>query len=282
MIRVSFQIPSIGESSLLEVVRSVREQDFGDSEIVVSLTTRNKQFVELVRQRVDRLVEVPAHYGLLRARFDAFASSRGEFSFLLDATRPLLPGCMEALDPLLDSYDMIVIRELSRGSGLWARAARVDKEVATSSINLAASLASKSGVVLPRVFRSGLLRQAFSELSSEMTPHTFDRIVHGDHHLVYLAARNHSSNVGVADRPGILHGEDEGVVSIVRKYYRYGRSNKLLSSVRAYPQLVGLATRWRSPAGRSFTDLIELFALYALRSASFFMGDSVSKFSTED
>lgn len=64
---LSIQIPSLGEESMFDVIRSARQTTTLDVEIVVALSESGSDIAGRIAREGAQVVLVPRHCGLLRA-----------------------------------------------------------------------------------------------------------------------------------------------------------------------------------------------------------------------
>lgn len=277
--KLSIQISTMGEDSTLDVLRSIRNQNFSDFEIVVSCPERNTHTCKSIISLADKFVPISNEWGLLRARFEALLASNGAFSLMLDATRLVLPNGLIEASHLADRYDVAILREGSIGDGFWAHAAGVDRKICQNPKNLAQSVQVGSGFVLPRLFKSDLLRSAFLTVRDDLGPRAFNRVIQYDHHLVSRAFRTLSTNLGVSENAIIAHIEDSNLRSILRKYYRYGRSTSALREYSRKSGNIGVRSHFRNLKGVSMGDLAYIAALNSVKGSAYILGKISASYS---
>ena len=269
---ISIQILTKGERSLSSVLESIWSQTASEYEVILVDTTGKDWSRELRTHPNLRVVHVPSSTRILEGRYLANLESKGKFRLILDATRQLAPGVLGQFEDMLTKYDMAVLREDSIGSSFWARLARIDREITNSSDNFRRSIQQRGGVLLPRLFKDWLLTSALDALREALGPDRFMSIGYGDHHLIWEEALKLSSNVGMSSNVVLSHFEDQTLIEILRKYRRYGMSQRELSMYLPYSTASRLASHQRSYAGISIRNRLGVLPLYAVRTLSFLSG----------
>lgn len=282
---ISIEIPVTGGSHLETVLQSIRDQKLSNVEVVIVDSSFNSNIAFLASDYGARLIKgslenfyntlsITNHerfgpkdgrLGLLAARYLAHLSSTGEKVLLLDETRALLPGCLKKLESV--EQDMVVIREHERGESLWSRLSELDKEVVMSQADSIKS--PMRGVVIPRYFDRVVLDRAFEALTKNIQIHDFVRIIHGDHQLIYYEAHEVTNSLAVLDEALLIHFSDETLSTIIKKYYRYGKSDRIKTAIPHYEQM-----NWfqRFRVVKKPYQLIQLTPLYLARGLSFLAG----------
>lgn len=260
---ISIEIPVIWGSHLKQVMESIRDQSFGDYEIIIVDSSSDVETVEIANEF--GAVLFPGPKSLLEARWLGHKKSRGERELFLDETRLLSKDALERLNEMTE--DMVVIGEREVGNGLWIRLADLDKQI-SMHYNLD-KLSPEFGFILPRFFKREVLDYSFQILLEKMGSEVFSKVVHIDHQLIYREAYNFSTSVGIIRTPLIFHFGDESFGKIARKYYRYGKSDRIKRNV---PYLQSLTIRKRRRIVPTLKDKVILIPLYSARGISYVIG----------
>lgn len=269
---VSILLVTRGEDTTQEVLRSIARQTFRDFEVIVSNASGSGRGFERIPIPQARFYSVDRDTPLLRARSELVKLARGTHSLLLDSTRPLRTDCLESLETLGRTFDMVVVSEGSIGDTKWAKLARVDKAIVGTPTNVEAGLRNVSGFVLPRYFKTKLLREAYESLRASIPTEIYDRVVFNDHQLVFGAALRQSQSIGFSPHPLIDHYEDLTGRAVASKYFRYGRSQAAVHHLQEYGYVRRLTLRRRSYKSVPVSDILRVQPLYLLRAASFLIG----------
>ena len=260
---ISIEIPVTWGTHLTAVLESIRNQSFGDYEIIIVDSSNNVKTVEIANEFGARMFQGPKP--ILAKRYLGHKNSRGDIELFLDETRLLAKGALVRLNRMTE--DMVVIGEGEVGNGFWVKLANLDKQI-NMKYNLE-KLNPEFGFILPRLFRRDVLDYSFRMLMEKMGPEIFSKVVHIDHQLIYREAYNYSTSVGIISDPMIFHFGDESLMKIAKKYYNYGKSDR----IRRYtPYLKSLSMRKRKRTMPSVRDKILLAPLYSARGISYALG----------
>ncbi len=184
---------------------------------------------------------------------------------MLDETRPLRKDALELLSKKL--HDMVIIGEKELGDSIWIKAAQLDKE----NIMYCNTPEAIKGFALPRLFKRDLLNSVFDRLR-EGLGEKFSQVIFPDHELIYYEASRLSSDVFIIKEELIYHYGDTSLRDIIRKYYRYGKSLKVLKGT-PYSFMASIGRKRRNICKGGFYDRILLYTLYLLRGISFLLGE---------
>ena len=192
---------------------------------------------------------------LLGARFQAFRETHGEYVLLLDSDQILEKSALERCVSMMEEYDMLALGELTADPSTYLQKLFKADRVMIDRIG-SSHLDVRTGTMLPRFFRSSVLRVAFSHIPEFL----FKDVVAHDHAIIYLEANRVSKRVGFVPESLYSH-EPSRVTELWFKNFRLGRSMwPLLRS--PYWNFVWTKTRLR--AGRqgneesSLSDLLLL------------------------
>ena len=120
--------------------------------------------------------------GLLAARIHGINLAKGEVIVLLDADQQLKPDSLSRIAKASDLFDMVVLEEVLAKDRLnvldhmWEFEKRGNRSLFNFAID------PLNGSVLPRVFKSSLLKQAISEIPDYIVPW----LRHPDHQIIYF------------------------------------------------------------------------------------------------
>lgn len=257
----SIQIPTLHGKYLRHVFESIRSQTFQDYEVVV-VNSNGGAVSDLVQEYGFR--EVRKDVKLLEARYIANKESKGEYALLLDETRPLRKDALELLSKNL--HDMVIIGEREIGNSIWVRAAQLDKE----NILHCNTPEAIKGFALPRLFKRELLTTALERLREKLGE-KFSQVVFPDHELIYYEASLLSNDVLVVKEELIYHYGDASLRDVMKKYYRYGKSLKVLNGT-PYSFMTSVGRKRRNVCRGGLRERVLLYALYFARGVPFLLG----------
>ncbi|WP_149565111.1 glycosyltransferase family 2 protein [Sulfuracidifex tepidarius] len=257
----SIQIPVLHGKYLRDVFESIREQTFQDYEAVI-VNSGGDETSDVIKEFGFK--EVKKHVRLLEARYMANKESNGDYALLLDETRPLRKDTLEALSKNL--HNMVIIGEREVGCSFWVRASQLDKD---NIISCNTPEAIK-GFALPRLFRRELLSIALEKLKGNLGE-KFSQVVFPDHELIYYETSRLSSDVFLIKDELIYHNGDSSLMDIVRKYYRYGKSLKVLKGT-PYSFMMSINRKKRKICVGGLHGRLVLYSIYLARGIPFLAG----------
>ena len=226
---ISIELISRGEKSLENTLSSITRQSFHDYEIVCADSSNDDQIIGLLQMYNCKVIILPKNTPHLKARYEAHIHSTGEFSLLLDSTRPLNPDALSLLFNNYKKYDMVIMKEDSQGNGFWVNQARLLNDISLSQFYRSSN--ESIAFLLPRFYRSVLLTDAFNSITLN-AGNLFNKISYGEHHIIFDECRKLSKNIGLTNEILISHYEDDSLRRIISKYYRYGKSQKTLKKLK--------------------------------------------------
>lgn len=280
---LSIELVCQRDPTLPAVLRSVQSQG-GELNLELIVVTNapdiEQSILEGVGSRCCRVKVIVTNTELLRARLLGLSECHGEFVMLLDGTRPIAEGLAESIHAVAGDADLIVVPEQAIGDSRWARLGGIDKLITSSPANTEQAFTKQTGVVMPRVFRGSLIREAARKIINVIPPGTIDKIVHGDHQLITRYALAEGSRIVILKEMLIAHFEDSTISVTVRKYFRYGRSAGRVATTVPGLALASLPERRRKLRNIPKGSYIRVQPLYFARSISFLSGYLVGRLSS--
>ena len=258
---ISIEIPVVHGKYLHDVLESIRSQSYQDYEVII-VNSGSDQISDLIRQYGFK--EIRKSTKLLYARYLAHMNSKGDFSLLLDETRYLGKDALLTLSSL--RRDMIIIHEREVGNSIWIRQAQLDKD----NIIYCNPADAIKGFALPRYVRSEILSRAFEALESNLKDKFYD-VIFPDHELIYYEASKISTDVNIVKEPFIYHYGDSSILDIARKYYKYGKSIRVVKGT-LYENFFSTKRKVRKICRGSLLDRVGVYGLYLVRGIPFILG----------
>ncbi|MCI4318993.1 MAG: glycosyltransferase [Thermoplasmata archaeon] len=224
-------IPTLNSASTLRAtLASVRDQRPAASQVVIVDGGSRDPTREIARQFDTLVLECPA--GLLSARLVGIRAMRTEFTLLLDSDQVLQPDLLARCAETSDGYDIGFLLEKGRTpSTAVSRLYQARREVVQS--NVATYGDPRSGLVLPRLFRTRLLQAAIERIRPELAEVVSDR----DHQIIaYEVGRGRPRSFVVPE--AIEHADPSTVRGLVSKSWRWGFGTGVLSGFPDYRMLL--------------------------------------------
>ena len=226
---ISIELISKGENSLTEVLESIKNQDFNDYEIICADSSGDIKIQKILKKYKCRIINLPAGTPFLKARYTAHKYATGEKALILDSTRPLKHNALSLLYQKYYKHNMVIIREDSLGRGFWVNQANLLKDLSEKEIGRIKQ--ETIGFLLPRFYDTKILTEAYDTIKKD-TGRLFNKIGYGEHHLIFEECRKISNDIVISDEMLLSHYEDDNINKIIRKYYFYGKSQKILKKLK--------------------------------------------------
>jgi len=258
---ISIEIPITHGKYLRQVLESIREQTYQDYEVIV-VNSGRKELSDLVKQFGFKVIEKEAK--LLHARYLAHKESKGDYALILDETRMLEKDTLKTLSSL--DYDMVIIGEREIGDSFWVKLAQLDKE----NITYCNPVDPVNGIALPRYFKSEILSKALSS-AEEKLREKFYEVVFRDHDIIFYESSKISNRIYVIREELISHFGDPSLLDVMRKYYRYGKSARVLKNS-SYSDFLARKRVTRRICKGSFWERKSLYLLYLARGIPYLLG----------
>lgn len=173
---------------------------------------------------------------LLGAREVGARIARGSIIVLLDSDQILEPDAIERAVIMLSDHDMLVLEEdVFRNETFIEKLFHYDRVL----VQTVRDFSPYTGVMLPRVYKSELLRNAFSEIPVQ----ALEKIGGQDHAIIYYEAWKVSQRVELVPA-AVKHIEPANLISVWKKFYRWGYTSKE-AHVGEYKHLLHKKERFR-------------------------------------
>lgn len=182
----------------------------------------------------------PVYYSdaLLGARKQGVQLASGEFVLLLDCDQILENTAIErALQQIeKDSLDMLVFEEdVFEQKTLIEKLFHCDRVL----VHMVKDFNPYSSVMLPRFYRTELIKKVFDNIPSELPP----KVGGQDHAIIYLEAWNISQKVQLL-LDAVKHIEPSTLKAIWKKFYRWGFTSVSVERSK-YTELLDKKERFR-------------------------------------
>ncbi len=271
MVDFSVELITRGEKSLKAALDSISSQTYNSMEVVCANSSDDLAVEKLLSEYAIRQEKVgPVKHLLGRSLAHSLAS--GKYSLIMDSTRTLMPEALETLSQYMEKYDMVAIREGSRGTGFWIRQAERYRNSSERNIDESSILSGVASFVLPRLYKKDLLDTVFNSLRRNIPQEVFNLIGYGEHHLIFQEAILRGASFHhYRDQNLIYHYEDNTLQSIYGKYRSYGSDQKLLVNLTNYRASELLSHRRKLRLNQIKDNLICL-PIISARMVSFILG----------
>ncbi|MHB8553548.1 MAG: hypothetical protein ACYDAO_08210 [Thermoplasmataceae archaeon] len=238
---ISICMPSVHGKYIKESLDSIFSEKNDNFEVIVNDSSTNFYVSDLLSEYDLKIIKKETKS--FESRYLTVNESRGNNVLLFDETRIMKTGLLERLSSMQN--DMVVIGERDIGKGFLTLISNLDKNILSSGTKSLSPLKNKS--IIPRFYNRNIVIKALKEISSNLPDYIIREIIGLDLELIYLEAYKISQNIGIIPTPEILHYGDENFRAVFKKYYRYGKSQKMLRNG-YYGDFAGLSGRNRTTA----------------------------------
>ncbi len=260
---ISICLPTVNGQYLDTVLEAIFNNKFQNFEVIVN-DSSNSVLVKEILEKYDIKV-IRKLTKSLESRFLTSMVATGYNVFLLDDTRVISDSLMEKIQ--LMKNDMIIIGERDIGGGILNFVSNLDKTIIPTAFESLNPRKNKS--IIPRVYKREILNESFKRISDKLPRDVHSEVVGLDLELIYLESYEQTSNIGIISSPEISHFGDTNLTALFRKYYRYGRSQKMLRNT-SYSEFAGLGGRNRTTL--PVADRLRSFPIQFIRGVPFVMG----------
>jgi len=229
--------------------------------IVVDSFSKDRT-VEVARKWGARVVLT--HGGLLWARYIGHRCAKGTIELLLDSDQILQTTTIErGVKMIKRGCDMIILEELSYKPSTFIQWLFYIDRRYVHKINDYNPL---HGVLLARMYTREILDKAFESIAHKLPMKLMYKLISQDHALIYYEAWIRSKKLCIIN-DAIYHVEPESLSPLIRKFYRYGKTE--LDLTKYYPELAKKRTpRKTKPHPEAFISLM----LWSLKAIPYFIG----------
>ena len=248
------------ENCMNSIFRSI----YTDFEVIVNNSTENTKISDILSRYDVKVINKITRS--LESRFLTVGGSSGDRIFLLDETRLITPTLLGKIADM-DSK-MIAIGEKEIGNGLITRLTNMDKK-ATMNASPEEISPILNKTVIPRVYDRQIMLASLNNIESKLPYEKIREVVGLDLEMIYLESWRQTKDLEFIKGCDIMHFGDMRYTSLFRKYYRYGKSQRMLRYT-AYSNLAGIGGRTRK--GLNFRDRMATVPLQILRGAPFLLG----------
>ncbi len=263
---ISIELITRGEPTLKNTLDSIFNQNFKNYEVICIDSSGKFKTKDLLSTYNCKVIELPGETKHLVARYEANKYAGGDRALILDATRPLVSNALNTLNNLYSNHDMVIIKEGSIGKGFWVHQSNILKEI--SEMQNARLNSEILGFLLPRFYNRNILSKAFDAIV-EHTGQLFTKISYGEHHLIFEECMKLSHDFILTNEILLSHYEDDNLMKILKKYYWYGKSQKVLKNLKD-SQTNNLRTHVRKNIG--LRNRIRTLPINTARGISFILG----------
>jgi len=213
---VTITIPTYNSAETLgRCLRAVREQTYKNIEINIIDKGSSDSTVKTAKEFGVKKIKVVSG-SLLQSRYEGTKLANGDFVLLLDSDQILEKDVIERAVRTLGEkkFDMLSFEEdVYKDKTMIEKLFKLDRKL----INAVEDLSPFTGVIMPRFFKTKLLKSAYESIPKSVFPNTGGP----DHAIVYYEARKISKKIGILPK-AVCHIEPSTLSQLWPKFYRWG------------------------------------------------------------
>ena len=260
---ISICIPVVYGNHIKESLDSIFANKYEDYEVLVNDSSKFFNTSDLLSEYDVKIIKKKTKS--FEGRYVTFRESKGNNVLLFDETRVMSTTLLGSLSSM--KKEIVVISERDIGKGIITFLSNLDKRIVPNDAKLINPFQNKS--VIPRFYNRNIICMAMDEISKNLPLNLIKEIVGLDLELIYFESYKISQNIGIIPTPEIYHYGDSNFQEVIRKYFRYGKSQKMLRNS-YYADFAGLSGRNRGKT--SPTEWIQSLPLQIIRGIPFLMG----------
>lgn len=260
---ISICIPVVYGDHIKESLDSIFANKYEDYEVLVNDSSNFFKASDLLSEYDVKVIKKKTMS--FESRYVTINESKGNNVLLFDETRVMSTTLLGSLSSM--KKEIVVISEREIGKGIIPFLSNLDKRNVPNDTKLISPIKNKS--IIPRFYNRNIIRKAMDEIFKNLPLNLIKEIVGLDLELIYLESYKISQNIGIIHTPEINHYGDNNFQEVFRKYFRYGKSQKMLRNT-YYADFAGLSGRNRGNA--SSKAWIQSLPLQIIRGIPFLMG----------
>jgi glycosyltransferase involved in cell wall biosynthesis len=267
---VTISIPTLNSGQFIgRCLAAVRSQNYTQIEVNLIDGGSSDETVDIAKAcGVKEILTYKG--GLLGARELGARIARGSIIVLLDSDQILESHAIESAVKMLGDHDMLVLEEdVYSDKTIIEKLFRCDRQL----IHDVKDFNPYTGVMLPRVYKEQILRDAFSAIPSQ----ALEEIGGQDHAIIYYEAWKISQRVEVVPA-AVKHIEPDNFIAVWRKFYRWGYTSRY-AHLGEYRELIKAKERFRKGMFRPgrFTASLGSLSLLAMKGVPYAAGLMISR-----
>ena len=261
---ISICIPVVNGKFLVNCLDSIFSSSYTDFEVIINDSSENSKISDLLCQYDTKVVKKSTKS--FESRLLTVKESSGDRIFLMDETRIITPQLLGKIANIKNK--IITIAEKEIGDTLITRFTNMDKNaIISGSSDDISPISNKT--VIPRVYDRQVILASLDNIVSKLPQEKMRNVIGLDLELIYYESWQQTIDLGFIKTKEIQHFGDRNYRSMFRKYYRYGKSQKMLKKT-VYSDFAGLGGRNR--AGLSVKNRMATIPIQILRGVPFLLG----------
>lgn len=237
---VTITIPTYNSAETLDrCLTAIEYQTYKNSELSIVDSASTDATLDIVaRHGVGEIYQYKG--GLLGARKTGIMNAKGRYVLLLDSDQILERDAIKRAVLLCetDDYDMVALEEdVASCTNIIEWLFSMDRRL----IHKIANLDPATGVILPRLFRTSVIKIAIRAIPNDIVP----SVGGPDHAIIYYECCKLSRHVALLPK-AVWHIEPNSLRKIWQKFYRWGYTSASAKNNEKYRVLLSKKERFRT------------------------------------
>lgn len=235
---VTISIPTYNSEKFLErCLHAIKDQTYKNIEVnIIDGGSKDNTLTVAKKFNVQKIKKYT--YALLGARNEGVLLANGDYILLLDSDQILEADAIERAihEVQQKKLSMLVLEEdVYRDDNIIEKLFKLDRKL----IHSVKDFSPYTGVMMPRFYRTELLKKAFANIPDEEK-----KLVGGqDHAIIYHEAWKLNNKVGLLSL-SVRHIEPDNYPAIWKKFYRWGYTS-VNAHYGKYEELLAKKERFR-------------------------------------
>lgn len=213
---VTITIPTYNSGKTLKLcLDAIKKQTYKKIEINIVDGKSSDNTIKVAKKfGVKKIKILPG--SLLEARYEGVKMANGLYTLILDSDQILSKNTIERSVEKFkkEKLDMLVLEEsVYECNSFLENLFQLDRKL----INKVNNLDPFTGVIMPRFFKTNVLKKAYSNIPAKMFPRTGGP----DHAIVYYETWKLTKKIGVVSN-AVYHMEPKSLGHLWKKFYRWG------------------------------------------------------------
>lgn len=269
---VTITIPTFNSAETIEkCIKSIKGQTYKNIEVNIIDGYSFDNTVKILRKLNIRNIKL-FRGSLLGARVKGVNLAKGKYTLILDSDQILAKNSIERAIRLSEKgIDMVNLGEsVFHAETLIEKLFEMDRKL-IESVN---DLSPFTGVIMPRFFRTSLLKIAYKNIPGQIYSSTGGP----DHAIVYYEAWKISKKITSIPN-AVKHIEPSNLKKVWTKFFRWGYTSTDARTISEYKSLMEQKERFRTGLFRNgmFKESIGSIALLIIKGIPFKLGFFSSK-----
>lgn len=237
---VTITIPTYNSAETIDkCIKSIKNQTYKRLEINIIDGYSSDKTIQILKKL--KVGDINLFRGsLLGARIKGVGLAKGKYTLILDSDQILQKSSIERAVRLSEEagVDMVNFKEsVFKAETLIEKLFEMDRRL----IETVNDLSPFTGVIMPRFFKTSLLKKAYNNIPKKFYPSTGGP----DHAIVYFEAWKLSKKISSIPN-AVKHIEPSTLKRVWTKFFRWGYTSTEVRTIKEYKNLMEKKERFRT------------------------------------